>query len=237
MDHMLSRPNICGATNKDSITMSRCTAFWEMAKFNSSSWAIAIFIGGLAYALVAKDYGNWLVDDLPENYIEHAMFSGPAIFLAIICFVSPIILNPYVLGWPFYRRPRAPKNDNKANQHNQSSLRLEGSGKVLGLGAFMDASKALDNEIGRIQKKPDLELGTVRDLYSIDGSSPQLYRPKMVGRQSSADAGKNQMHRIPDAYRASKPHGNDHDVKASRKSSSKHEHVPSSHKRVSKFDI
>lgn len=34
MDHLLSRPGVVSATNKDSITVSRCSALYETIKFN-----------------------------------------------------------------------------------------------------------------------------------------------------------------------------------------------------------
>ena len=48
MDHLLSRPNICSATNKDSINIGRCEAFMDTVRFNSGSWCIAFIVGALA---------------------------------------------------------------------------------------------------------------------------------------------------------------------------------------------
>ena len=248
MDHLLSRPNICGATNKDSILMSRCTAFYEMAKFNLGSWGIALFIGGLAYAVVAQDEG-WKTDGVPDDLLQHILFSGPAVFLSVMCFVSPIILNPFVLGWPFFCRPRNTNNKDgimeyEAAPQEKAEPPIEGRGKVIGLGAFMDASKELDNEMGRIQNRPDLELGTIRDLFSSDGSSPGPVHPAMVGRQSSAtSSSSSQLQRIPEAYRTSKtttpaPLLDDNlptQAKSRRASSSKH--AAGSKNRATKFDI
>jgi O-antigen/teichoic acid export membrane protein len=111
MDHLLSRPGVVSATNKDSITISRCSAFYEMMKFNIGSWMIALVLGGLAYVVVLQSLG-WKIDAIPETtdeWVQVALFSGPTILLSIFAFVVPIILNPYILGWPFYRRNKKPK--------------------------------------------------------------------------------------------------------------------------------
>jgi len=194
MDHLLSRPNICGATNKDSIELTRCTAFYEMAKFNIGSWGIAVFIAGLAYLVILEDE-SFDFGSLPENWLDHALFSGPALFLSFMCFISPIVLNPFILGWPFYRRPKSavvkPPIESEPAQIKKDTSR---KGSVMGLNAFMDCSKQLDDEIDRVQQKPDLELGTIRDLFSADGtnvtgSPKRMVHPALAGRQYSDSTG------------------------------------------------
>ena len=216
--------------------MNRCTAFYYMAKFNLGSWVVALFIGGLAYAVVAQEEG-WKTDTVPDNLVAHLLFSGPPLFIAALCFISPILLNPFVLGWPFFCRPRqkVDKSDNNVAEPPKSSSQLAApqkqGGKVLGLGDFMDASQQIDNEIGRIQNKPDLELGTVRDLFSADGSGYGL-SPAIVSRQSSAASSANHpgIQRMPDAYRTSSRSSQPEPLLT--QSSKKHET-----KRSSKFDI
>jgi hypothetical protein len=79
-----------------------------MMKFNIGSWVIAVFLGGLAYAVILESV-DWKIDALPEttdDWVQAAVFSGATAVLSIFAFVVPIILNPYILGWPFYRRSK-----------------------------------------------------------------------------------------------------------------------------------
>jgi cellulose synthase/poly-beta-1,6-N-acetylglucosamine synthase-like glycosyltransferase len=179
MDHMLSRPNICSATNKDSITISRCTAFWEMAKFNSSSWAIALFIAGLAYATVLQEQ-DWDFTTMPTtDILGHALFAGPPFVLAAMCFIVPIILNPYILGWPFVqKRPTVVKKAPVSRKNTKK----DSKSKLVALKTFM-----LEDEIERKQNKPDIEIGS---LHTTDFRSNGVTTKKPQGR-ASAPLGQN----------------------------------------------
>lgn len=180
MDHMLSRPNICSATNKDSITISRCEAFWEMAKFNSGSWAIALFIAGLAYATVLQEE-NWDYTSMPpSDLIGHALFAGPPIVLAAMCFIVPIILNPYILGWPFIRRRPASKK--KASGRSKLAKK-DSKSKLVALKTFM-----LEDEIERKQNKPDIEIGS---LHTKDFRTNTRPMKKMPARPEAPSSGQN----------------------------------------------
>jgi hypothetical protein len=169
MDHLLSRPGVVSATNKDSITVSRCSAFCEMMKFNMGSWTIALFLGGLAYA-VALEFLDWKVDALPEttdDWIRVAMFSGPTVLLSIFAFVVPIVLNPYILGWPFYRRNK--KATKKQEPVKKVIPKKDPLGRnMVDVGTFIDKAKELDKEIERVQRKANIELGSLatNDLSS-----------------------------------------------------------------------
>lgn len=173
MDHMLSRPTICGATNKDAIEHSRCAAFWSMAKFNSGSWLIGLIIGGVGYLTVLQDL-NWdymdyslFLEEDADKLIAHAMFAGPPIFFALMCFFVPIILNPYIIGWPFVcRKKKAEK------QYPKPQIKQDALGRVVDIKTFMDASDQINQEMDRVHGKQDMELGTVRDLFSQDGTNP-----------------------------------------------------------------
>jgi cellulose synthase/poly-beta-1,6-N-acetylglucosamine synthase-like glycosyltransferase len=171
MDHMLSRPGIVGATNKDSINIGRCTAFWDMARFNSGSWLLAVIMLVLAYATVVQDY-DWDIMSYPDNkddILQHALFAGPAVFLAIMAFVVPIILNPWILGWPFLRQPKKKPVEKKKKTVKKDAL----GRKIVGLSTFIDATNELDDEMERAQKKPDVELGSLatRELRSAGSPS------------------------------------------------------------------
>jgi len=214
MDHMLSRPNICSATNKDSITMSRCTAFWEMAKFNSGSWLIALFIGGLGYATVLQEMGWENYDKFPEDWIGHAIFAGPPIFLAVLCFIVPIILNPYIIGWPFYRKPKKPK---KKPPPPRRKVKKDALGReVVDINTFMNAADQLESEIERKQNKPDVEIGSLHtmDLRSAGSPSANLQRSTDLKRmqQQRQARGSGMMHSIPEKEaqrRQSRSHSRD----------------------------
>jgi cellulose synthase/poly-beta-1,6-N-acetylglucosamine synthase-like glycosyltransferase len=217
MDHMLSRPNICSATNKDSIHISRCEAFWEMAKFNSGSWLIAITIGGLAYATVLQDQ-SWDVTSFPpqSELIRHIFFAGPALFLAVMCFIVPIILNPHILGWPFLRKKPKQKSTNAGKEASRLPVRKDALGReIVSIRTFMDKAKnQLEDEIERKQGGPDVEIGslctkdlgspttTTRKSNSVDGprfSVPTTGRPNGISLTSAQykNAG-NRMNSIPE---------------------------------------
>jgi hypothetical protein len=181
MDHLLSRPGVVSATNKDSITVSRCSAFYEMMKFNMGSWTIALFLGGLAYA-VALEGLDWKIDALPEttdDWIQVAMFSGPTALLSIFAFVVPIILNPYILGWPFYRRSKKPKKKKEPVKKVTSKKDLLGRDMV-DVGTFIDKAKELDKEIERVQGKADVELGSLATHELRSNASPTRETSKRI---------------------------------------------------------
>lgn len=170
MDHLLSRPNICSATNKDSITVSRCVAFWEMLKFNSGSFLIAFFIAALAYLTILQDE-DWDYTAIPTNYVEHALFAGPALVLALMTVIVPIILNPYILGWPFLWKKKKPKATKKTKRvAKKDPLGRE----VVDMETFMKNAEELQTEIERVEGRPDVELGSLstKDLRST--GSPMM---------------------------------------------------------------
>ena len=138
--------------------MSRCEAFWNMAKFNSGSWFLALSLLGLAWATVIEDYDwNYLAyPNTMDMIIKHAMFAGPAALLAIMAFLNPIMLNPYVLGWPFLRKGKAKKEPKK-----KRVLKKDPLGRPMHLQAFMDRAEQLHSEIERVEDKPDVELGSL----------------------------------------------------------------------------
>jgi hypothetical protein len=177
MDHLLSRPGVVSATNKDSITVSRCSAFYEMMKFNMGSWTIALVLGGLAYA-VALEGLDWKVDALPEttdDWLQVAMFSGPTILLSLFAFVVPIFLNPYILGWPFYRRNKNATKKQELVKKVTPKEDLLGRNTV-DVGTYIDKAKELDKEIERVQGKADVELGSLatHELHSSVSPKQQI---------------------------------------------------------------
>lgn len=163
MDHMMSRSAIVSATNKDSINISRCTALWDLIRFNLGSWGIALYMLCLCYAIVLQDAG-WKIDQWPENLLDVLLFSAPAAFLAICAFIVPIILNPFVLGWPFNPplcRRYAAKDGKDDEDVSPPTKRRDADGNTVDLQTFMNADKKLDQEIGRVQQRPDVEIGSI----------------------------------------------------------------------------
>jgi cellulose synthase/poly-beta-1,6-N-acetylglucosamine synthase-like glycosyltransferase len=202
MDHMMSRTRICAATNKDAIAHSRCAAFGSMVEFNVGSWFLSLILGGLAYATVLQKM-DWDPTVLPEgdDLIKHAMFAGPPIFFAFLAFLVPIILNPYILGWPFVCRKKEAEPEYPRPQVKKDAL-----GRVVDIRTFMDASQKINKEMDRVNNRQDMELGTVRDLFSTDGSSPASPRSKkpsaLVGRQTSEGS---RMNSIPEKDENGRP--------------------------------
>ena len=108
MDHLLSRRTVVTATNKDSINVGRCRAFGDVVDFNCGSWLVSSSLAVLAYATIVQE-NDWDLTQYPDEYdeyLQHGLFVGPPIFLAILSFLVPIILNPWVLGWPFLRKQK-----------------------------------------------------------------------------------------------------------------------------------
>jgi len=183
MDHLLARPGVVSATNKDSINIRRCTAFFDMAKFNSGSWLLALFIGGLAYVTVLQDE-NWDPTSIPldkKSIVQHALFAGPAIILMLLAFIVPIILNPYILGWPFLcRKKQVKKPLPKLRSVKKDILGRE----VVDVNTFMSNAAELQHEIERVEGKPDVELGSLQtnDLRSHGSPliSPKRYISKRI---------------------------------------------------------
>jgi hypothetical protein len=222
MDHLLSRPGVVSATNKDSITLSRCVALFEVIKFNMGSWMISLFVGGLAYCVALQDYG-WEFDRYPKSrdeWIQIALFSGPAVVLAMFAFVVPIILNPYVLGWPFHRQKKKPKRSLPSKPSSRRSMKTSNSGTttkikkdalgrpIVDINTFIDHAKELDREIERAQGKADVELGSLatRELGSpgtpshkrIDKMKQEKRSKEDTLRQNATRTGGGGLYNIPE---------------------------------------
>jgi cellulose synthase/poly-beta-1,6-N-acetylglucosamine synthase-like glycosyltransferase len=157
MDHLLARPGVVSATNKDSITIRRCTAFWDMAKFNTGSWGISLFILCLSYAVWLSQV-DWDYTAIPEgdNLTFLLVFLAPACLLSLMAFIIPVVLNPFILGWPFNPPLCRKRQERHEESHHQPNS------KTVDLHTFMNGPDGkLDREIGRAQQKPDVELGSL----------------------------------------------------------------------------
>lgn len=206
MDHMLSRPNICGATNKDSITITRCVAFWEMAKFNSGSWMVAACMAVLAYLTILQDEG-FAYNKLPDDILKHALFAGPAFFLAVMAFIVPILLNPFILGWPFHRRPKTPKQP--VPKKKKKVVRKDALGRVVDIRTFMDTAEELDQEMERVQGKPDVELGSLatKDVFSHGSPGVTSLKKLELGSGEGARVGRERPRGPMKSIAEAEPHG------------------------------
>jgi hypothetical protein len=174
-----------------------------MVKFNSSSFALAFLIGALGYLTILQDQG-WDYRSMPDDFVKHALFAGPALFLMVMCFVVPVILNPYILGWPFLCRKKPAKKaaPKKVKLVNKDSLGRE----VVDVNTFMKTAEELQEEIERVEGKPDVELGSLgtRDLRShgspsFRNSKKALDAKQMQQVRPSSSHDQQRMPRIPEA--------------------------------------
>jgi hypothetical protein len=168
MDHLLGRNTICAATNKDGIEVSRCRALWDTIHFNSGSWLLAFLLLTLSYATIVQEY-DWDPTEYPDTKKEiilHALFAGPAAFLGLMALVVPIILNPWILGWPFLRAKK-PTPVRKVVPRT----------RTVDIPTMMKMSVAnnLDVEIMQSKDEPDIEIGSLAtsDLRTVGTASPQ----------------------------------------------------------------
>lgn len=114
MDHMLAKPNVCGATNKDSIDISMCSALWDIFTFNWGSYAIAWYQAGLAFCILWKDIG-WDITFATIPSIGAWLYAGPAIYLSVMEWIVPTLLDPYVLPCT---RPKKPKKEKRGKRNS-----------------------------------------------------------------------------------------------------------------------
>jgi cellulose synthase/poly-beta-1,6-N-acetylglucosamine synthase-like glycosyltransferase len=202
MDHMLARPSMVGTTNKDSIQMSRCRALCDTVSFNIGSWILAILMLALAYLTVLQDYA-WNITDYPKTknqYLLHALFAGPAVVLAILAFVVPIFLNPFILGWPFYRKQRktATKSDQtKPKQPMERSNSLTLTSRTVDVPTETSFIKqGSDEDVANMDAHEDLHLETgsltTTDLRAtLNCSSPERSGQGTRGNDPPFSVGRN----------------------------------------------
>jgi len=206
MDHLMSRSGIVSATNKDSIHIGRCTALYDVIRFNAGSWWVAIYILLLSYASWMKtcdwDY-TAIPDPSNEDHLNAILFAGPAAFMALMAFIVPIILNPFVLGWPF-NPPlcgrKVEKKREKLPARTHKSLTSTPGGKVVDLHTFItstDAATKLEKEAGRVYNRPDVELGSLatNEFGSGKGYPISVAHPEqspMKGRRGKKPSQSNQ---------------------------------------------
>jgi hypothetical protein len=205
MDHLMSKPGIVSATNKDSIKITRCTAICDVIRFNIGSWMIALYMLGLSYTCLLKDAGwdnralaegLFYTRPLSRELLSSLLFAAPAALMAVFALIIPLILNPFVLGFPFnpplpccrpFVKSPATKKKEEAAIAAALNTKTPTSGKVVDLKTFMAGGGSggvdakLDREIERVNNKPDVELGSLatndvggRNVMSV--ANPKDYR-------------------------------------------------------------
>ena len=92
MNHMLGFERSFGSTNKDKITLSWWQALKGTVEFNQVNHVISFFMFGLAYLILNEKWVN-NSDTVDTNTL---LFVGPMFFYAILTFVVPFLLNPYI---------------------------------------------------------------------------------------------------------------------------------------------
>lgn len=109
MDHMLAKPGVVGATNKDSIDITMCSCLWDIFNFNWGAYLIALYQAGLAFAILLEDV-DWDITFRTFPSIGAWLYAGPAIYLSVMSWIVPTLLNPYVCPCT---RPKPPKKQPK----------------------------------------------------------------------------------------------------------------------------
>jgi len=149
---------------------------------NFYSWMISFFLGSLAYCVVLEGL-DWQYDALPEttdDWIQVALFSCPTLVLAVFGFIVPIILNPYIIGWPFYRHNKK-KQPKKKPAAKKVTMRKDAMGRdLVDIHTYMSKAKELDEEIERAQGKDDVELGSLKTHDLGSTASPKRESSKRV---------------------------------------------------------
>lgn len=95
MDHLMSFAGSLSATNKDAIDIPCWRALIGTLEFNRGSFLLSCFLGGLAGMVF---YSAWLEEGMgifTEHY-EVLFFVAPAVYLCLMSFVVPFLLNPYI---------------------------------------------------------------------------------------------------------------------------------------------
>lgn len=105
MDHMLAKPGVVGATNKDSIDITTCSCLWDIFNFNWGAYLLAWYQAGLAFCILLEDIG-WDITFKTFPSLGAWLYAGPAIYLSLMAWVVPTLLNPYVCPCT---RPKPPK--------------------------------------------------------------------------------------------------------------------------------
>jgi hypothetical protein len=97
-----------------------------------------------------------------------------------MAFIVPIILNPWILGWPFLRAPKPPPPVLPLPKSSRNVKKDALGRELVDIPTFMNATKRLDSEIVRTQRKPDVELGSLATKEFSSASPNTAYDRKRI---------------------------------------------------------
>jgi hypothetical protein len=128
MDHMLAKPGVVGATNKDSIDISTCSCLWDIFNFNWGSYLIAVYEAGLAFCVLLEDI-DWDIKFRTFPSLGAWLYAGPAIYLAIMAWIVPVLMNPYVCPCTRPKQKKIKKRDTRSQmaRSKAQNARREGA--------------------------------------------------------------------------------------------------------------
>ena len=158
MDHLLQRYSIVTAISKYDrrFFIGRCIAFKNTLVFNCSSWLIGFYLLWLCFTVIlSQEDWDWLFVTVPKDWLYLALFIGPALLLAVLMGIMPLLLNPYVLGWPFYPPLCRAKNE---GEMQQIAPRGSTESRI--------SSRMLQRKMRTSLNDPDAEVGSVTTFSS-----------------------------------------------------------------------
>ncbi|KAL3939477.1 MAG: hypothetical protein SGBAC_005806 [Bacillariaceae sp.] len=188
MDHLLSRDGFVspGAYSQSkNCVVRKFTAIKNAIVFNSGSWLIGFYLLWLIYAVVLEQEDwDWNFDSIPEDWIPLTIFAGPAAIMAVLVGFIPLILNPYVVGWPFHpplcrSRNRRRKMEQKKRQVALSSPNSQSTKSTDKSSPDVKVSSRLLQRKMRLHNNPDVESGSVATFSTNWVKSPQAKTQKI----------------------------------------------------------
>ena len=147
----------------------------------------------LAYGTVLQSF-EWDASITPSSekeYLQHSLFAAPAAVLAVMAFAVPIILNPYILGWPFVRQKKAniPIRKPPEAKHTDKGTLLLTSSKTLEDNAMKSTTANDNDDTFLTADEIDLETGslTTNDLRLTFMQSPERLGQPRLSKITSAN--------------------------------------------------
>ena len=131
MDHMLAKPGVVGATNKDSIDISTCSCLWDIFNFNWGSYLIAVYEAGLAFCVLLEDIG-WDITFRTFPSFGAWLYAGPAMYLAVMAWIVPVVMNPYVCPCTRPKPKKVKKGDTRAQMAKSTAQNARRQGADAG---------------------------------------------------------------------------------------------------------
>lgn len=174
MDHLLSRGASAlpvSYTASENCLVRKWIVIRNSVVFNCGSWLIGFYLLWVIYAVILEQEDwDWNFDRVPTDWLHLVLFAGPAAFIAVLIAIVPIILNPYVMGWPFhpplcYKRNQKKKEEERIQHHlavvNKSVNEKTTSTKSSTPNTADRVSSRMLQRKMRMSNNPDLESGSV----------------------------------------------------------------------------